>query len=84
MAVKLYRCSNQWVKVQGHPCWKVESALIETGVEYERVPGPLRKSKRDALEAGTGQSSIRPSGSRTARGTASSRRTWRRRSATAS
>jgi hypothetical protein len=55
VAVKLYRCSNQWVKVQGHPCWKVESALIETGVEYERVPGPLRKSKRDALEAGTGQ-----------------------------
>ena len=55
MAVKLYRCSNQWVKVQGHPCWKVESALIETGVAYERVPGPFRKSKRDALEAGTGQ-----------------------------
>lgn len=55
MAVKLYRCSNQWAKFGGHPCWKVETALIESGVEYERVPGPFRKSKRDALVAGTGQ-----------------------------
>ena len=55
MAVKLYRCSNLWVKIQGHPCWKVESALIENGIEYERVPGPLRRSRRDALVAGTGQ-----------------------------
>ena len=55
MAVKLYRCSQQWVKIQGHPCWKVESALIENGIEYERVPGPLRRSRRDALVAGTGQ-----------------------------
>ena len=55
MAVKLYRCSNQWVKLQNHPCWKVESSLMEMGVEYERVPGPLRRSKRDALAEGTGQ-----------------------------
>lgn len=55
MVVKLYRCSNQWAKFGGHPCWKVETALIESGVEYERVPGPFRKSKRDALVAGTGQ-----------------------------
>ncbi len=55
MAVKLYRCSNQWAKFGGHPCWKVESALIESGVEYERVPGPFFKSKREDLFAGTGQ-----------------------------
>lgn len=55
MAVKLYRCSTQWVKIQGHPCWKVESALIEMGIEYERVRGPLRRGKREALVAGTGQ-----------------------------
>ena len=55
MAVKLYRCSTQWVKIQGHPCWRVESALIEQGVEYERVPGPVRRSKRDAIVSGTGQ-----------------------------
>ena len=39
MAVKLHRCKNQWVKLPGHPCWRVEKALIDAGVEYERVPG---------------------------------------------
>ena len=56
MAVKLHRCSNQWVKVGGHPCWKVEKALMNAGIEYERVPGPLGKKKRTALTEGTGQS----------------------------
>jgi len=55
MAVKLHRCSSQWVKIKAHPCWKVEKALIDKGVEYERVPGPLRRGKRDAIAAGTGQ-----------------------------
>jgi hypothetical protein len=56
MTVKLHRCSSQWVKVKGHPCWKVEKALIDAGVRYERVPGPLRRSKRAAMLEGTGQS----------------------------
>lgn len=55
MAVKLHRCSNQWVKIQRHPCWRVEKALIDMGVEYERVPGPLRKGKRETIAGGTGQ-----------------------------
>lgn len=55
MAVKLHRCSSQWVKVGAHPCWRVEKALMEAGVEYERVPGPLRRGKRAAVLAGTGQ-----------------------------
>ena len=55
MAVKLHRCSAQWVKIKGHPCWKVEKALIDMGIEYERVPGPLSKKKRDAVADGTGQ-----------------------------
>jgi hypothetical protein len=55
MAVKLHRCSIQWMKIKSHPCWKVEKALIDTGVEYERVPGPVRRSKRDLVAAGTGQ-----------------------------
>jgi hypothetical protein len=55
MAVKLHRCSNQWVKIQGHPCWKVEKALQDMGIEYERVPGPVRRAKRDDMEAHTGQ-----------------------------
>ena len=55
MAIKLHRCPNQWAKVGGHPCWKVEKALMDMGIDYERVPGPLFRSKRDVLEAGTGQ-----------------------------
>ena len=37
MAVKLHRCSGTWVKVGGHPCWRVQSALDKSGVEYEVV-----------------------------------------------
>jgi glutathione S-transferase len=55
MAIKLHRCSNMWVKVQGHPCWKVQSALDDQGVEYEVVKGPLRRGKRDDIERMSGQ-----------------------------
>jgi glutathione S-transferase len=55
MAVKLHRCSNVWVKVQGHPCWLVQSALDAQGIEYELVKGPLRRGKRDDLERLSGQ-----------------------------
>jgi hypothetical protein len=55
VAVKLYRCPNVWVKVQGHPCWKVQSALDAQGIEYEIVKGPLRRGKRDGVEQMTGQ-----------------------------
>jgi glutaredoxin len=55
MAIKLYRCSNLWVKVAGHPCWKVQKALDDQGIEYELVKGPQRRSKRDRLETVSGQ-----------------------------
>ena len=55
MAVRLHRCPNEWVKLWGHPCWKVQKALDESGVEYELVKGPLRGSKRDDLERISGQ-----------------------------
>jgi len=55
MAVKLHRCSNEWVKINAHPCWKVQKALDEKGVEYEVVKGPLRPGKRDQLEQLSGQ-----------------------------
>jgi hypothetical protein len=55
MAVKLHRCPNVWVKVQGHPCWKVQSALDAQGIEYEIVKGPLRRGRRDELERLSGQ-----------------------------
>jgi glutathione S-transferase len=36
MAVKLHRCVNLWVKGP-HPCWKVQKALDDAGIEYEIV-----------------------------------------------
>lgn len=55
MAIKLHRCSNEWVKINAHPCWKVQKALDEQGIEYELVKGPLRPGKRDDLERLSGQ-----------------------------
>jgi glutaredoxin len=55
VAIKLHRCSNEWVKINAHPCWKVQKALEEQGVEYELVKGPLRTAKRDQLEQLSGQ-----------------------------
>jgi glutathione S-transferase len=55
MAIKLHRCPNEWVKLGGHPCWKVQKALDEQGIDYEVVKGPLRRSKRDELERLSGQ-----------------------------
>ena len=55
MAIKLHRCSNEWVKLGGHPCWKVQKALDEQGIDYEVVKGPVRRGKRDELERLSGQ-----------------------------
>jgi glutathione S-transferase len=55
MAVQLHRCSVKWAKFDAHPCWKVQKALDEQGVEYEVVTGPLRPRKRDELEQLSGQ-----------------------------
>ncbi len=55
MAVKLHRCSTEWVKIDAHPCWRVQKALDEQGIEYELVKGPLRPGKRDDLEQLSGQ-----------------------------
>ncbi len=55
MAVKLHRCSNMWAKFGPHPCWRVQKALDDEGIEYEVVPGPWRPSKRTELEALSGQ-----------------------------
>jgi glutathione S-transferase len=55
MAIKLHRCSTMWVKIDAHPCWRVQKALDEEGIEYEVVKGPLRPGKRDDLEQLSGQ-----------------------------
>ena len=53
--VKLHRCGNTWLKIGAHPCWTVQKALDEQGIEYEVVKGPLRRGKRDELEKLSGQ-----------------------------
>ena len=58
MAVKLHRCPNIFIKVNGHPCWKVQKALDDQGIEYEVVKGPWPgKKNRSAVLEGTGQTS---------------------------
>jgi glutathione S-transferase len=55
MTVKLHRCSLMFVKIDRHPCWKVQKALDEQGIEYEVVAGPLRPGKRTELKELSGQ-----------------------------
>jgi glutaredoxin len=55
MAVKLHRCSNMWLKIGGHPCWRVQKALDESGIEYEVVKHSGRRGKRDEYVRLTGQ-----------------------------
>jgi hypothetical protein len=55
MPVKLHRCSNQWAKIKAHPCWRVQKALDDQGIDYEVVPGPLSRKKRTDMVEHTGQ-----------------------------
>jgi glutathione S-transferase len=54
VAIKLHRCKNMWVKLSGHPCWRVQKALDEQGIDYEVVEEPW-PAGRDTTEARTGQ-----------------------------
>jgi glutathione S-transferase len=55
MAVKLHRCSTMWIKGP-HPCWQVQKALDEQGVEYEVVRHPVfPRGRRKEYIALTGQ-----------------------------
>jgi glutaredoxin len=53
--MKLHRCRNEWLKLGAHPCWNVQKALDEQGIDYELVKGPVRRGKRDELERLSGQ-----------------------------
>jgi glutaredoxin len=58
MAVKLHRCSVMWFRGP-HPCWKVQKALDDAGVEYEIVKyPPLPRSRRTEVEAKSGQRAL--------------------------
>jgi glutaredoxin len=53
MAVKLHRCSMPW---KAGPCWRVQKALDERGIDYQTVKGPVRPSKRTEVQRISGQS----------------------------
>jgi hypothetical protein len=55
MAIKLHRCGNMWVKLAGHPCWRVQKALDEAGIEYEVDRLPVARWKREEAERSIGQ-----------------------------
>jgi glutathione S-transferase len=55
VSIKLHRCRNEWLKLEPHPCWKVQKALEEQNIDYEVVKGPVRRGKRDELERLSGQ-----------------------------
>ena len=55
MPVKLHRCSTLWIKGP-HPCWQVQKALDEKGVDYELVRHPaFPRGRRKEYIALTGQ-----------------------------
>jgi glutathione S-transferase len=55
MAITLHRCSGTFIK-GGHPCWKAEKALNESGIEYEVVHHPaFPRGRRAEVERLTGQ-----------------------------
>jgi glutaredoxin len=52
LTVKLHRCSTPW---KFGPCWRVQNALDEQGVDYQTVKGPMRPGKRTDLQRISGQ-----------------------------
>jgi glutathione S-transferase len=55
MPVKLHRCPVTFAKSAGHPCWKVQKALHDAGIDYEVVKHSLLRRRRDELEQLSGQ-----------------------------
>lgn len=58
MAIKLHRCPFVFNKLSAHPCWRVQSALDEAGVEYEIVKQPALRWNRKEVERQTGQRAL--------------------------
>ena len=52
MAITLHRCKN---RLRTGPCWRVQKALDEMGVDYVVERGPVRPSKRNELMQMSGQ-----------------------------
>jgi glutathione S-transferase len=58
MAIKLHRCSTMWLKIRAHPCWRVQKALDEAGIEYEIVKSPLPRGRREEVQRLSGQAKL--------------------------
>jgi glutaredoxin len=54
VAVTLHRCPNIWVKLPGHPCWRVQKALDEQGIDYEIAKETWRGERPETVTK-TGQ-----------------------------
>jgi glutathione S-transferase len=52
--IKLHRCRAMWSKWGGHPCWRVQKALDEAGIEYELVKEPALRRNRTEYEQHAG------------------------------
>ena len=52
MPVKLHRCPVMWPKTDKHPCYAVQHALDEAGVDYVIVKEPLlpRSRRKNVIE----------------------------------
>jgi hypothetical protein len=58
LAIKLHRCSGTVIKGP-HPCWQVQKALDDGGVDYELVKHPaFPRGRRKAYIALTGQDKL--------------------------
>jgi glutaredoxin len=54
--MKLHRCAVVWNKLGVHPCWKVQKALNEQGIQYELVTHPwFSKADREEMVRLSGQ-----------------------------
>jgi hypothetical protein len=54
MKVKLHRCPALFAKTKGHPCWKVQRALDEAGIDYVIVKQPALRFRRAEYEKRAG------------------------------
>jgi glutathione S-transferase len=48
--VKLHRCSYTFLHINADPCWRLQKALDEQGVEYEVVKEGFGKSEKSRAD----------------------------------
>jgi putative IMPACT (imprinted ancient) family translation regulator len=55
--MKLHRCSATRFKVGGHPCWRVQKAMNDAGIDYGLVKegSAFKSSSREHTIERTGQ-----------------------------